>query len=366
MVASIIPVAFFFFFVKLIDSHTGRTSNPWGIFEQHATLSTVFLPVSGGGLNVLKDIFFHGVKQTWEGWSYIGIVAIATFVICLHQIFRKKNSFSKFPKRHFINNIFITSIIILCLATLLPFRSILFVLVDNFDMIKQFRAIGRFAWVFFFVINIIAIFITNKWIIHLKNNNKNVIANTFIFIVPSIIALEGISYHISISQEITQSPNLFSLNQTSQYFQEDCNNINSKDYQGIISLPFFYIGSENFGKNGSEEIYKLSFLFSYHLGLPMVNSYLTRTSIHESKKIMQILSSGFIEKDIKRDLKSDKPFLVIYSHEELNEAEKSLLRRSKILEKRKMYSLYEINIDSIFQNTAKDEFLNFISKKYFI
>jgi len=96
------------------------------------------------------------------------------------------------------------------------------------------------------------------------------------------------------------------------------------------------IGSENFGKNGSEEIYKLSFLFSYHLGLPMVNSYLTRTSIHESKKIMQILSSGFIEKDIKRDLESDKPFLVIYSHEELNEAEKSFLRRSKILEKRKM------------------------------
>ncbi len=362
LLASIIPVFVFCIFVKLTDSHTGRTTNPWGIFENHAEISTIFLPISGP-LNIIKDALFDDLKQTWEGWAYTGIVAIAVFSFYIFSFTRKKSLYAKWSKNHFLNRLFITSVLILCLSTLLPFRKLMFTLVDNFDMIKQFRAIGRFAWVFYFITNILAIFIIDKVILHFKERKRMVLANVLIVLVPAIIAVEGISYHYNMSHEVTKSQNLFSLKQTHEVFQEDCRDIAKNKYQAIISLPFFYIGSENYGKSAGNDISKLSFMFSYHLDLPMINSYLTRTSIPESKKIMQLLASEFYKKDIEDDLKSDKPFLVICSNEELSKGDKNLLYKSKILKKREGYSLYEIDKNSLFRNSIMAEFIKFNSKK---
>ena len=230
-------------------------------------------------------------------------------------------------------------------------------------MIKQFRSIGRFAWVFYFITNILAIFIIDKVILHFKEQKRMILANVLIVLVPAIIAFEGISYHYNISQELTKSQNLFSLKQSSEVFQEDCREIAKNKYQAIICLPFFHIGSENFGKSGRDDISKLSFMFSYHLDLPMMNGCLARSSISESKKIMQLLASDFYKKDIEADLKSNKPFLVICSNEDLSKGDKNLLNKSKILKKREGYSLYEIDKNSLFRNSIKEEFIKFNSKK---
>jgi hypothetical protein len=363
--ASIIPVLFFYLFIKITDSHIGRTTNPWGIFENHAEISTIFLPISGP-LNIIKEVIFDDLNQTWEGWAYIGIVAILVISFYIFSLTSKNNLYAKWSNNYFLNRIFITSVLILCLSTLLPFRKLMFILIDNFDMIKQFRAIGRFAWVFYFVSNIIAIFIIDKVILHFKEQKRIVLANVLIVLVPVIIVFEGISYHYNISNEVTKSQNLFSLEQTDEVFQEDCREISKNRYQAIISLPFFYIGSENYGKSAGNDISKLSFMFSYHLNLPMINSYLTRTSISESKKIMQLFASDFYKKDIEGDLKSNKPFLVICSNEELSKGEKNLIDKSKILKKRDGYSLYEIDKNSLFKNSIKSELIKFNSKKQFL
>lgn len=94
----------------------------------------------------------------------------------------------------------------------------------------------------------------------------------------------------------------------------------------------------------------------------MFNSYLTRTSIPEGKKVMQLLSAGFIKKKIQTDV-SDKPILVLYSKAQLNDAEQRFLHKAKLIVDRDQYSLYEIDPKSIFKNTAQEEWNTFETKK---
>jgi hypothetical protein len=368
LIASIVPIIIFYFFVKILDTHTGRTTNPWGIFENHAELSTVFLPVLDGLLSGLRDKFFPNINQIWEGFAYVGFMSILGiifyFIYSILVKFKVIISHKKFIDNITLKYLIIASVLILLFSLLLPFRSIFYEIINSVSAIKQFRAIGRFAWVFYFVINIALIFMLNKVVIAFRNKNRNILAISILIFVPVFIFLEGIHYHKLISKQLVESPNLFDIKQTSQQFQDDCKIVNSDNYQAIISLPFFYIGSENFGKSIDEgDIYKLSFLFSYHLKLPMTNSYLTRTSIYESKNIMQLMSSNFYKKEVESDLKSNKPFLIVYSNDPLSEAGNEILRKSKNIVKREKYSLYEIQFDSLFNNNANQEYNKFANKK---
>jgi len=364
LVAAILPIVFFYLFIKIIDTHVGRTTNPWGIFENHADFSTVFLPVFNS-LNKIKEFIFPGLKQPWEGWAYIGF--FTTIGLIFYLVVSIKTSIKR--KRIVLDNIwinhltlrqlFISSIIILLFSMFYPFRIYMEELVNYFSIIKQFRALGRFAWVFYFVSTITLICIVNQAYYKLKKNNKKIIGYFLIVIIPLSLIYEGMEYHIYFSKEMTQSPNLFDINQTSKTFAEDVKVINSDEYQAILPFPFFYKGSENFGIDPNDRISQLSFLFSYHLNLPIIGSYLTRTSICESKNIMQLLASNFYYKKIQNDLPNDKPFLLLCLNNHLNTTETNYLKKAKSLIKRDEYNIYEINIDAFFKNTATEEIEHF-------
>ncbi|MBN1951410.1 MAG: hypothetical protein JW801_09405 [Bacteroidales bacterium] len=359
---SIIPFLFFFIFLQLTDHHPGRTTNPWGIHENHAEVSTVFLPTSGP-VNYLKFLVLGDVHQNWEGWAYVGLTAMSGLLMYLIGFVMKNKLTSKWSGNAFFMKILIAATLLLFLSMLLPFRDLWFKVVDKLDFIKQFRAIGRFAWVFFFIANILAIYIVNSIISRLRELKKVWIATALLVVIPILITAEGIRYHQNASALLTKSPNLFSLKQTSGEFKEVFSAIHQNRYQAIISLPFFHIGSENFGKMADNETYKRSFMFSYHLGLPMMNCYMTRTSIPESKHIMQALGSNFYEKPIGKSLKSDKPFLVVTANSGLTKAETRLLSKSHLLVSRAGYSLYELEKDSLFRNTAPEEYQKFLLRK---
>lgn len=369
IITSIIPVVFFYIFIKIIDNHVGRTTNPWGIFENHAELASVFLPYFNGPLIGIKNNYFNHLNLPWEGNSYIGATAIlglfSIFVISVIFLFKKgfKTNYNKWNINLSIIFLIVSSVFILLLATLLPFRSTFYKVVDHINMLKQFRAIGRFAWVFFFVANIGAIVVLNKFFVELIKRKKRFVAYFILFLFPVFIFLEGVGFHNYTSKEIKKSSNLFDIQQTANNFQKDCKSINPELYQAIIPLPFFYVGSENFGKEPAQSIFKLTLLFSYHLKLPTTASFLTRTSIQESKNIMQLLASNFYSKNIEHDIKSEKPFLIVCSNENLNDAELNLLNKSKKLLQRDEYSIYEIGLKALFKNNAAKEYENYIVKK---
>lgn len=353
----ILPILFYLLFLTLTDTHTGRTTNPWGIFENHADFSTVFLP-NHQPLNSIIRKWFPNFHQPWEGWAYIGIVSMISFGLYIVKSLQETIKQKKITiDRYWLDNqplrmLMLASIIILLFSMFFPFRLGMGGLLKYVPIIKQFRAIGRFAWVFYFVIAIVSVYFTNKLFYIYFEKGKKVLAWSILVMVPVIIFAEGIAYHIETSTNITRTPNLFDINQVDASLKADLQSIDARKYQALIPLPFFYIGSENFGKSGNDKIYRLAQLFSYHLNLPVVGSYLTRTSIWESKNLMQLFSDNFYTKAIESDLPGNQPFLIIYDHSGLTCNESFYLEKAKVLIVHPYYTILEIQKKDFFENTA--------------
>ena len=357
----LIPIILFYLFVKSVDIHTGRTTNPYGFFEYRADFDTILLP-NHYPFKYLTDLFLPQFTQTWEGLNYLGIVAIFGSMMFVFFKLKKRVESSNFTlkpenkKSLFLKFSLISSAILLLFSAGFPFRLGLESFLEYFPILKQFRAIGRFSWVFFFMINIGVVYYFNSFLIKYFNEKRKILSYSILIIIPFIIGIEGISYHLEMSRAITKQKNIFDIKQMDKSTRQVLQGIESNNYQAIIPLPFYNIGSENFGKIGTSKIYYLSMLFSYHFKLPILGNYLTRISIKESKNVMQILSNSFYEKEMAKDISSKKPFLLICSKEELTENEQTLLNKSHLIKTNKKFSIYEIGAKELFENTAKKEF----------
>ncbi len=354
-----LPIIIFRVFIFVTDTHYGRTDNPWGFFYAHADASSVFLPIKRP-FKPLVTMIFGNVSQIWEGWAYIGlstIMAIFFYLFLLVKKSRKQKKFS-FDNRWLDNKhlhyALIAGILLLIFSTAYPFKFYKPSL-DWVSVLKQFRAVGRFAWIFYFVITVSAIYFLDRYTKYLKKNNQTFLSIVITIIFIGLFFFEGLPYHQDISEKISKSNNMFDKEQLDENFISGLESINPNDYQAIIPLPFYYIGSENFGKTASDKIYLLSQLYSYHSSLPILGSYLTRTSIWESKNIVQTMSPGYYEKNIIPDIKSDKPFLIIFSKEGLSKYEKDILDRAKPIRKNNEFELYTISTNDLFKNTTQNE-----------
>ena len=363
-ITTLLPVIIFYVFVSLTDFHKGRTTNPWGIFENHAQLSTIFLPVDNP-TDIIKNYLFPKINQSWEGWAFIGFATIIILLIYLIKIFLKiiKNKKLKFTS-YIISNqplriLFASSILILAFSMFVPFRFGLEKYVDYINIIKQFRSLGRFAWIFYFISTITSVYLLNVYIQRLIVKNKHFISCLIIFIYFAMMFFDGIFYHIDISDKICSTPNYFDIQQNPSTLKNDIVLINPLNYQAILPFPFYHIGSENYSKPAINQILFLSTLYSYHLNLPLISSCLARTSIPESKNIMQLLASRFYKKNIEADISKEKLILIIALNEGLNINEIEYLKEAHCISKNDTYSIYEINPQVFFRNTSNEEIAKF-------
>ena len=123
-------------------------------------------------------------------------------------------------------------------------------------------------------------------------------------------------------------------------------------YQCIVTLPFFHVGSENFGVEFTDENIKLSCVVSYWCNMPLMASSAARSPIIEAKNIMQFFSPGFISKAIQDDLPNKKDFLVLYDKSPINAYEKSLLENSEKIFDNGQFELWSLPYDQVFGDNS--------------
>jgi hypothetical protein len=165
---------------------------------------------------------------------------------------------------------------------------------------------------------------------------------------------ESQAYHVEIQQNANKYKNIFDSHYLSSDIQTSLKSVNSKNYQAIIPLPYYYIGSDNFGKTANDSIYKLSKTLSYHLKMPIMASFLSRTSVSDSKKMMQLTGLGLYPKPLKNDIKDPRPFLLLVNKTGITSDELKIVERAKPLFKSESFSMYEISKEALFHDERKE------------
>ena len=345
----VLPLMVYYILVIGLDKHSSRINMPF-VEEYASDINFVLTP----NYSFLKPLFyfFNDFSLPNKSWGFIGnYIGITTTILMIFFVLRFKKYKSIYRSNNF--NLYIpASIIILLYSFAIPFKYNLFFILDYIPAIKQFTSLGRFAWVFYFVITVFSFYFIDKII------KRKFIKYGLVFIVSFIMALEGSAYHSHISRTI-KNPNLLKSENMFPVYKP-LTKLNVDKYQAVITLPFFIDYGNPY--SSTYEVRISTFMYSIvplYTGLPSLNATLSRPALDEERKLFQIFSPNTYKKEIVDDLKSKKPFLVVHTKEKLPPQEKKFIDKCKVLLKTKSFDLYEINYNDIFEVQTKSIFDKF-------
>ncbi len=354
--------------LMLNDTVVDRPGRPYGFMAYRSYWENVFLPVDFQIGHWINTYIAEIRPMSGEGKAYIGIVALAFFfkemVLHIKNSFQKRiyQSIAAEENRLFLKSAFWASFTLLLFSFGIPF---IIPGLENLPYklgpIGQFRSVGRFAWVFFYVINIIAFY---ALYFQFKKVKKQALRISLFVLILGALNFEGFTFLTSLDIF-----NFFPQPELREHFKKDDNpwlhSIDFSEYQAIIPLPHFHQGSENFWKISYGHDMHRSLWAAVQTGLPITGAYLGRTSVSQTVNQLELVAEPYRTPEIFKDLPNDKDFLVFLhkqSYEDIWYKFNHLLYEVPKIYEDGQIILYKLTIDEIRdsikkrQEKAKDSF----------
>lgn len=367
MAIALLPMLIFQIILFLTDTITDRPESPYGIFAYTTSFESVFLPIEGPFLS-LWNYFIKVAAAKAEGYAYIGIVGFVVFIFTFfkmgHFVYKRqwKQVLRPVLPRD-LAQMFWASILVLVFAMGLPFKIMPFIL-DLIPPLKQFRSLGRFAWVFYYVFTVYAavyIFILYR---KLRQKQLYSFANWLLVLVLLLYSVEGfmqVKNRVKSLKKGNYGWVIFGKN-TGYLDALKKANVSVDDFQAILPLPFYSIGSEKFYIETGNTVVVESFRAAYQTGLPLASGMMSRTSLAQSLKLVQLLSNEYIDKEIIADYPSQKPLLLLVTNNKLTPEEEALVKKATPVGNEGNISLYRLEL-SAFESKGKEIIAQFEAEK---
>jgi hypothetical protein len=356
----IAPVILISIFIAITDPVRDRPTDPWGFYYTQANFDSVFVPVYDPFRSVFQ--YFISFNQTWEGFAYVGLVAGLVLFFTIIKITRyliKRRP--KFIFRPILPSPLFISIWVGVIALLFgcgyPMKTFP-VLFDIFPSLKQFRAVGRFAWIFYYIFSVYA-----AYYIYALYRRISLREKAFAITLCSLLVLFwGIEGYINVKSN-TAAMQAYKIDDNPAYYK-DYNLILKEagylpdDFQAIVSLPFVLIGTDKFVAEPGWISHFEGMHASLQLGLPMASNHSGRSSYDQTRKLSQLLSSGLIEKEVIKDYPSSKPLLMLVGKEGLAPNQDSLTKKGILFFEDDRVRLYRLDLNSLkpTYNNANENF----------
>lgn len=325
------------------DQVTDRPGYPWGFLYYRAYPQSILLP-----LGKPYGQFLHSFVKTnhinWEGFAYIGTMALAGFAVLLVRGVRRLLSgnrtaaFIPTDNRQ-LNILFWASVAALLYSFGLPFILGLEWLVDLIGPVRQMRGIARFSWIFFYVINVLTAYMIWQYL-------KKTCFSTRSMVV-ALLALAILGYD-SWHNVRGRGNWLMNFNEalTDRELKEPENQwirrLDLSRYQSLIPIPYFHVGSENIWMEEDCGILTQSFIAAKQSGLPTMGVMLSRTSISQTLHNLALMYGAPARSVDMAAFPNQKPFLILAARcDKLTWFEQELIRHSHWVDSSGVFDLYE-------------------------
>ena len=281
LILILLPVVLVQSIVMFTDSIKDRPTTPYGFFEYQAHWKSIFLP-DVGPMHEWISTYISFDEFRWEGYAYIGFLSILMLLIGLALLvyFRWKKTVQISEMQQHLFPAVLAALFLLILSFGFPFNGNPQWL-EHLRFLKQFRALGRFSWVFYYVIGVMGIYVLHLMYTQLRN-----LELTHRFKYKSFILVLGLlCMQICEGMSLLKIPKAFSKNifdvtqltaaekKLVHFAKKKRNSVNA-----LLPLPWFHIGSEINGKEVDSQTLKNTFLISAHTGIPIYAVMMGRTS----------------------------------------------------------------------------------------
>ncbi len=350
----ILPLGFLMFWLYGHGQWPERPANPYGFLEYRAHWEGLLLPYDLPLGEWISENWISVRQVGIEGYAYIGWLAILGLVgIGIGKLFKLR--FSSSANRvhcRFLFHSGCAAFLLLLLSLGLPFIiPPLENLLPYTGPLRQFRGIGRFAWPFFYVVNICSVYF---WYQLARSRPSRLFGIVAVLLLTGILASDV--WQVRMAHPL-HSRSLQNLKQQLG-LQEAAwlKYINPSDYQAILPIPFFHIGSENFWIEPKGQILEKTLIASLQSGLPTLAALMTRSPLDRSRKALQLALPHETMPSILNDLPSSKPLLLLVDKSLPSQQQAAhLLENARFLYENEAVQFFSFALDDIPKGLAKRE-----------
>ena len=351
LIIALLPLLVVKGLVDLTDWVDDRPDNPWGFFIFHANVFSIFLPPASVLREVLNPIADLGYQ--WEGRAYVGLPAtmLTLFFFGLMILHVSRWTYprwrSYFPNKK-LNPYLAASILVLLFSMCIPFKWGLGFLAELLPPLKQFRCLGRFSWIFYYVFSVF----TATYIYYLyrlfRIKGYGLQALVALMIILAYWGLEA-AYRIQKSTSLIHNTNtLFKSEALNIRDLLDTSGRSTHEFQGIFFLPFANTSGDKLFFERGLDAFAEAMRCSNQTGIPIVQSFSPRISLSQAMSSVQLLADSTIYKQRVDDM-NHKAILLVIGAQELNHREKALLERAELFWSGETFSMARLPVQAFNQ-----------------
>jgi len=348
-------------FLSMTDAVLDRPKNPWGVLEYVSKLKYVFTSnISNLGNSFL--LLFHEKMggNLEEGYNYIGFIpSLFCFFLILNFIlflFQKQLEIEPMILTPIQKILIFSGVLCLLFSMGIPFIWNMEFLLDYIGIMKQFRALGRFSWPFYFCISISTLISIDYFLKNLDIQKKKFYAIISICVLLFISSLEMFSYGTKFQERCDDGvknykgfiPEIDSMKLFNKQVSIDT------QFQGMIVLPFYLEGSDKVGAQSYGHILSFSYQYALATNLPMMNTLLARSSWSQSFDLIRFVGGPLTNKENIKKITSHKPLLVLVEkNAALIDGENYLVQSSELIGEYKNWKFYNLSLEKLFNLEKK-------------
>ncbi len=351
LLIAILPLLLVRGLAGITDWVDDRPDNPWGFFIFHSNLFSIFLPPGSTLQELSRGIF--DISYKWEGRAYVGLpatlLALSFLLTLILQLAGRKRPAAKsyFPNRD-LNLYLAASVIVLIFSMCIPFKWGLGFLTNILPPLKQFRCLGRFSWIFYYVFTVF----TATYLYYLyRIARKKGYGTPALALLLIILAYWGIE---SASMIRSSTKRIFNKNDILSTSGGDVQAIlgeagkNAEEFQGIFFLPFANTCGDKLQFEKGLGAFSEAMRCSDQTGIPIIQSFSPRLSYAHAMSSIQLLADSSIYKQRVQDM-NDRDILLVIAPQELNNRESDLLARAEVFWTGSRFSLATLPVQAFNQ-----------------
>jgi hypothetical protein len=351
-VSILLPFIVFTSYMALADPYSDRPTAPYGVMDYVASFQSVFVPVMEPFKSLFTSYFFRlFVPAQWEGYAFVGFVPALCGVCASGLIIyrRKWRGLLEPVLPDSLRTVLIPAFIVLLFSMGVFHLLGLNWVAEHVSAIRQFRSLGRLAWVFYYVFSLWAVVYVYRLFRYLNTQKNGQFRPLALFLVTLCLGwwtLDAIVNIKSVKEQMLRgdaNKEVFGPSFRDELLR---NNVHTDRYQAIIALPFELVGSEKLELNALSPATPTAMRASFSIGIPLVNGVMSRTSMKVTEHLAQWVAHPLMPHSALAELTDRRDLLLLVADGNLTDGERFLLDISDHIYDGSGFKAYGLKLDA--------------------
>ncbi len=350
-----LPVLLFLILLNSGAEHADRPASPGGA-DLYATRFLSLIVPTNAPLGTPLNEFFKYEALEWEARCYLGLSSILMLVVIGAVQIGKWTWRGGLRSRMDLVGLSFAAGFIVLLFAMGEFTGLLG---ERIPLLKQFRGMGRFAWVFWYACAVFCTVRLYHYLFAVDRSVRRSVATLVFTLVVGLYAVEGWGHQELSSRTTGHGTNVFKEEQLSGPLTDLVIAAREASAVAIIPLPFIHTGSEYYTRDSRPGVMTLNCPLAFHTALPLIAGITSRTSLAETRDHLALLSPPEFRKELGTYFDPADRLLVTWSREKLDDDEREFMARCIPLKETEAGALYTISAAELFHDTRSARLTEF-------